>query len=301
MTVPTFMSYVSESHFKLGDTVKCKASGMTGKVVVLDKEDGKDDEKYYTVKRSDGKTMKYAPNELSLVKEDVDQIDELKVSTLTRYGTKAMQSYGRNPEKDDKRLQGMQRAKAKIRQKTMAKEEVVVTEQKHRVSVTVSEPDHPAVSMRKATKQKFVKVTAGSDAEAVKKATAYYKKQGYKIHGAEHVSMVSEGENKQIKGGDPCWKGYQMVGMKPGKGGKKVPNCVPATNEATGSLKPGWMLKKDPKLGAAVKAKQDLAKKRQASYGNPAAGKSMKESLKADVKALRSNTLSAVSNAFSFL
>jgi hypothetical protein len=26
---------------------------------------------------------------------------------------------------------------------------------------------------------------------------------------------------------DPCWKDYEMVGMKKGKGGKKVPNCVP--------------------------------------------------------------------------
>jgi hypothetical protein len=24
----------------------------------------------------------------------------------------------------------------------------------------------------------------------------------------------------------PCWKGYEMVGMK-SKGGRKVPNCVP--------------------------------------------------------------------------
>jgi hypothetical protein len=24
----------------------------------------------------------------------------------------------------------------------------------------------------------------------------------------------------------PCWKGYDMVGMK-AKGGKQVPNCVP--------------------------------------------------------------------------
>ena len=24
----------------------------------------------------------------------------------------------------------------------------------------------------------------------------------------------------------PCWKGYEMVGMKE-KGGRKVPNCVP--------------------------------------------------------------------------
>ena len=25
---------------------------------------------------------------------------------------------------------------------------------------------------------------------------------------------------------DPCWKDYEMVGMKD-KGGRKVPNCVP--------------------------------------------------------------------------
>ena len=41
---------------------------------------------------------------------------------------------------------------------------------------------------------------------------------------------ISEGENKQMKGKDPCWKGYQMVGMKD-KNGKKVPNCVPTSEE----------------------------------------------------------------------
>ena len=25
---------------------------------------------------------------------------------------------------------------------------------------------------------------------------------------------------------NPCWKGYEMIGMKK-KGGKNVPNCVP--------------------------------------------------------------------------
>lgn len=29
---------------------------------------------------------------------------------------------------------------------------------------------------------------------------------------------------------DPCWKGYEMVGMKT-KNGKKVPNCVPIENK----------------------------------------------------------------------
>jgi hypothetical protein len=61
---------VNESHFALGDKVKFKDSGMSGKVIKLDKEDGAEDEKYYTVKRDDGKEMKYAPNELSLIKEE---------------------------------------------------------------------------------------------------------------------------------------------------------------------------------------------------------------------------------------
>lgn len=43
-------------------------------------------------------------------------------------------------------------------------------------------------------------------------------------------SRVNEGENKEMKDKDPCWKGYQMVGMKK-KGGKEVPNCVPANEE----------------------------------------------------------------------
>lgn len=33
---------------------------------------------------------------------------------------------------------------------------------------------------------------------------------------------------------DPCWDGYEQVGMK-NKGGKEVPNCVPKANE--GELK----------------------------------------------------------------
>ena len=45
--------------------------------------------------------------------------------------------------------------------------------------------------------------------------------------------------------------------------------------EGAAGTKPGWMLKQDPKLGAKVKAKTDLAKKRQASYGDPSAGKSV--------------------------
>ena len=36
---------------------------------------------------------------------------------------------------------------------------------------------------------------------------------------------------EKLKGEDPCWSGYQMVGMKK-KDGKEVPNCVPKASSA---------------------------------------------------------------------
>jgi preprotein translocase subunit YajC len=52
---------VSESHYKVGDKVLSKSGGMKGEVVKVDSEEKG---KYYTVKHSDGKTAKYAPDEL---------------------------------------------------------------------------------------------------------------------------------------------------------------------------------------------------------------------------------------------
>jgi hypothetical protein len=44
--------------------------------------------------------------------------------------------------------------------------------------------------------------------------------------------IVTEAKRKKMKGEDPCWKGYEMVGKKM-KGGKEVPNCVPVNELAT--------------------------------------------------------------------
>lgn len=43
------------------------------------------------------------------------------------------------------------------------------------------------------------------------------------------------------------------------------------------NMRPGWMLKADPELAAKVKKNKEIAKARKASYGNPAAGKSVKQ------------------------
>lgn len=65
--------------------------------------------------------------------------------------------------------------------------------------------------------------------------------------------------------------------------------------ESASNLKPGWMLKKDPELAKKVKEKQDLAKKRQATYGDKSAGKSMNE--KTDYEVYHKDYSTAVQTA----
>ena len=66
---------ITESHFKVGDEVICKASGMEGEVVKVDPEEKG---KYYTVEREDGKKVKYAPDELKLEDEEKDEDEDEK-------------------------------------------------------------------------------------------------------------------------------------------------------------------------------------------------------------------------------
>lgn len=69
--------------------------------------------------------------------------------------------------------------------------------QKHRVGVTVSNPDHPMVSKRKEQIQKFVKVSADDEQHAMSKAKDFYAKRGYTVHDAHYHSMVEDSaENK---------------------------------------------------------------------------------------------------------
>lgn len=42
---------------------------------------------------------------------------------------------------------------------------------------------------------------------------------------------IKEATTEAGEDSDPCWKDYEMVGMKKGKGGKPVPNCVPKSSD----------------------------------------------------------------------
>jgi len=73
---------------------------------------------------------------------------------------------------------------------------------------------------------------------------------------AEEKGEVKEA--KKMKGEDPCWKDYKMVGTKKGKGGKEVPNCVPEEVQVN-EVKVGT-----PEFEAHMKKHQEVMHK----YGN---------------------------------
>jgi len=64
---------------------------------------------------------------------------------------------------------------------------------KHRIGVTVSEPDHPMASKRKEKQLKFVRVTHSDDKEGARKVgEKHFAKKGYKVHDSHHAGMVNE-------------------------------------------------------------------------------------------------------------
>lgn len=67
-------------------------------------------------------------------------------------------------------------------------------EAKHVVNVTVSDPNHPAVTKRKELIQRRASVTAKDKQSAIDSAIHFYKKQGYKVHDHDYVGLKEEVE-----------------------------------------------------------------------------------------------------------
>lgn len=45
------------------------------------------------------------------------------------------------------------------------------------------------------------------------------------------LDKAGKSSSDNAEDSDPCWKDHEMVGMKKGKGGKPVPNCVPKSSD----------------------------------------------------------------------
>ena len=235
----------------------------------------------------------------------------------------------------DLRLKQQKEREALARQKSAVKEEAEALEELSSKKLS-DYSDKASDDVHRLDKEGNTK-KANKRFDGVVRASDKMTDAGKKLRG----TPMKE-EEKKMKGEDPCWKGYEMVGTKK-KNGKEVPNCVPkegvkeetiaesggvkvfktddghiekygennfavyldgkkqkaydsleAAKKALASgkeddngemdeglkpdhLKPGWMLRKDPELAKKLKDKQDIAKKRQQSYGDQKAGISVKE------------------------
>jgi hypothetical protein len=54
----------------------------------------------------------------------------------------------------------------------------------------------------------------------------------------EHMNKSEHEEDENSNKQSPCWDGYVQRGMKPGKDGRMVPNCVPAKKYIVDQIRP---------------------------------------------------------------
>ena len=87
-----------------------------------------------------------------------------------------------------------------------------------------AQKDREQKSASAAKFQEFKKSHIAGGGTPVSALDAWQKKKLQNSHFEPEGDIVDEA--KKMKGEDPCWKNYEMVGTKK-KGGKEVPNCVP--------------------------------------------------------------------------
>ena len=80
---------------------------------------------------------------------------------------------------------------------------------------------------------------------------------------------------------DPCWEGYKQVGMKKGKGGKMVPNCVPV-DAADDSSEDAEFAKKRTKAQTPAPKKDQIKGSSKNPKGSAAGGKKITFSKKVE-------------------
>jgi hypothetical protein len=92
-------------------------------------------------------------------------------------------------------------------------------------SFTINPAAHKVATKRR--KIEALTTSSNSNEASVAKAKLGKTTELPKIKKEERlVDKIIGEEKKKMKGKNPCWKGYEMVGTKK-KGGKEVPNCVP--------------------------------------------------------------------------
>ena len=236
------------------------------------------------------KTGKY-PWQLS--REETEQIEELSKGTLTSYATKARADAANLSKQGDsasKRssTKSMQTALDKFRKaakrnigaagaesKARVKEEVEQVNEMDKTQTSPGRdggidwtkkqihlgPEHTMKAkdvVKHALKvlNKTVKKSHTKDVKEEVEQIDELKKQNDNMEIDDRITR----EEKKMKGADPCWKGYQMVGTKK-KGGRTVPNCVPEETEITEGI---YGIEDSPMSATnSVKAMESTGRKKQ--------------------------------------
>jgi hypothetical protein len=172
---------------------------------------------------------------IAMAKEEVEQLDELSLDTLKSAKDKlAGKAYDAHMDDNKSAAQHYASRALNVRRKIRQKEHQVNKEEVEQIDELSNEllgryKDKAADDAMKADKEGDYKRGDKRFSGVVKATNKQFAAMRKKPFG-EEVEELEEGENEQVKGGDPCWKGYEMVGMKK-KNGKKVPNCVPTNEE----------------------------------------------------------------------
>jgi hypothetical protein len=207
-------------------------------------------------------------------KEEVEQIDELSKSTLGSYVKKASddamvsRKLGSDFANKAKRVRGDSAKGANTRladrfNNMAMKRRAGVNKAVDRLTKEEAQIDERKMTTGEtAEKERIVK--------GMKKSLAGFKaRYGDRAKNVMYATATKQAmkEEQLDEKDDPCWSGYTMVGMKK-KGGRDVPNCVPAKGvtkakgfkEETEEVKENspfdWKKPRtpEPKGGAGVKA-----------------------------------------------
>jgi len=118
----------------------------------------------------------------------------VKNNPVAKHASKTTSGAGSHTDKKQAEKRGYQKHKKEVAEEAELDEAMqdVKTETRHKVSVTVSDPNHTMVTKRKEQMVKQANVKAVDKDQAVAKAKEFYKKKGFKVHSADYHSSVSE-------------------------------------------------------------------------------------------------------------
>jgi hypothetical protein len=145
------------------------------------------------------KNGKVDAHDFKLLRKEEEEVEEkfdpLKhVKNPTPGEKKAAKDVKRGSYADRAAMLRSAQADGRLKEEEMEEQAPVAPSlMKHRISVTVSDPDHTMVSKRKEKIQKTVIVTHSDNKEGAKKVgEKFYKKKGYIVHDSNHAGMVNE-------------------------------------------------------------------------------------------------------------